>query len=148
MDIIIIIALILLLTPLIIFLCMIGSGYFDWWDQTKIATAPKISFNAFLHFYQIAPEKWQLWDDEVVYFKEENTLWNGKTILSLDTKKIEFKTFRDFKKYVRWKASLDKQEKEKERVMNTADFIKEVQKDIDNYEKEYLEVLKEEVGKV
>ena len=46
-------------------------------------------------------------------------------------KEIAFRTFHDFKLYVKWKKEFDKKEVEKKRRQNTVEFIEDVKKDVD-----------------
>ena len=128
-KIIVIIVAIIFLLSFIIPVLLLVIGYFDWGPDK---TAPKISFNDFLHFYQAAPEKWKLWDDRVFYLKEKIYMSGGDYLFTLPVEKeIAFRTFHDFKLYVKWKKEFDKKEVEKKRRQNTVEFIEDVKKDVD-----------------
>ena len=79
------------------------------WIQDKIKTAPTITFNNFKELYQITPDKWCFKLDRVSYNHEP----------------IEFKSYFDIIKYRRFKKQVEI-------------FIKNLQKDIDDYKKKNI----------
>lgn len=84
--------------------------------------APKITYEAFISFYALHPSKWTLYEDMVRY----------------DWTKICFKSFRDYLKYQRFYKRETERIAETNRIKNERDFIKALQKDVDDYRKENL----------
>lgn len=113
--------------------------YFDWVTK-KDKTAPVIYFSAFVKFYNLAPDKWELGWRKVFYLKKVECYYSYPATPLYETcrESVEFKTFYDTVLYEKWKKALKKKEEEEMKMKNTMDFIKEVQKDINGYEKEAM----------
>lgn len=88
--------------------------------------APTITFRAFKTFYALNPSKWDLWSDYVCY--------RGNTVC--------FKSFIDYLQYQKFHADEDKRITETNKIRNETDFIKSLQKDVDDYRKENLREMK------
>ena len=92
------------------------------WIQGKTKTAPTITFNNFKELYQIAPDKWHFKLDRVSYKYEP----------------IEFKSYFDLIKYRRFKKQVEKDDEKSQKIENETLFIKNLQKDIDDYKKKNI----------
>ncbi len=84
--------------------------------------APTITFEAFKTFYALNPSRWDLWSDYVHY--------RGDTVC--------FKSFIDYLQYQKFHADEDRRITEANKIRNETDFVKALQKDIDDYRKENL----------
>lgn len=93
----------------------------------------KISFNTFIKFYNIAPDKWELREDYVKkLFKR-----NGMSSYFYEKKSFYF-PFRDYLKYQSW---YNKKIKEKQQNYNNevlTQLIEEVKKELDEYNEKGL----------
>lgn len=92
------------------------------WIQGKTKTAPTITFNNFKELYQITPDKW--------YFKLDRVSYNHEP--------IEFKSYFDIIKYRRFKKQVEKNDEKSQQIENETFFIKNLQKDIDDYKKKNI----------
>ena len=92
------------------------------WIQGKTKTAPTITFNNFKELYQIASDKWRFKLDRVSYNYEP----------------IEFKSYFDLIKYRRFKKQVEKDDEKSQKIENETLFIKNLQKDIDDYKKKNI----------
>lgn len=88
--------------------------------------APTITFKAFKTFYSLNPSRWDLWSDYVHY--------RGDIVC--------FKSFIDYLQYQKFHADEDRRITEANKIRNETDFVKALQKDIDDYRKENLTELK------
>ena len=84
--------------------------------------APIITFEAFKTFYALNPSRWDLWSDYVHY--------RGDIVC--------FKSFIDYLQYQKFHADEDRRITEANKIRNETDFIKALQKDIDDYRIENL----------
>ena len=80
-----------------------------------------LNFKSFLKFYNISPDSYTLYKDYVEY--------KGRYIIDF---KNDFEKF----KYIYWRKSCKKSNVLKWQLKNEADFIKEVQKDIESLQQE------------
>lgn len=108
---------------IIIFIVSLITGVdYAVWIQNKIKTAPTITFNNFKELYQIAPDKWRFKLNKVSYKYEP----------------IEFKSYFDIIKYRRFKKQVEKDDEKSQKIENETLFIKNLQKDIDDYKKKNI----------
>lgn len=84
--------------------------------------APTITFKAFTTFYALNPSRWDLWSDYVFY--------RGDPVC--------FKSFIDYLQYQKFHVDEDKRITEANKIRNETDFVKALQKDVDDYRKENL----------
>ncbi len=114
-------------------------GFFEWkWSKDKIA--PTITFSAFINFYNLTPEKWELRYDKVDYLREgHNTSFIRKEPIT-----IEFKTFFDVLQYRKWIKNINKQKRQEIQIEITKEFITSLQKNINKYDEEWSEWVKKE----
>lgn len=108
---------------IIIFIVSLITGVdYVTWIQGKTKTAPTITFNNFKELYQITPDKW--------YFKLDRVSYNHEP--------IEFKSYFDIIKYRRFKKQVEKNDEKSQQIENETFFIKNLQKDIDDYKKKNI----------
>ena len=108
---------------IIIFILSLITGVdYVTWIQGKTKTAPTITFNNFKELYQITPDKWCFKLDRVSYNHEP----------------IEFKSYFDIIKYRRFKKQVEKNDEKSQQIENETLFIKNLQKDIDDYKKKNI----------
>lgn len=89
---------------------------------------PCLTFEQFIAFYNVAPEKWDIdLSEQIGYHKDISTMW------------INFSTYGDCYKYNCWR----KKEKERLRILKTnkqmSNFLNMVRKDSAEYEKRAYE---------
>ena len=89
-----------------------------------------LNFKSFLKFYNISPDSYTLCEDYVKY--------KGRYIINF---KNNFEKFR----YIYWRKSCERSEVLKWQLKNEADFIKEVQKDIESYNKSATQDFKDQM---
>lgn len=111
-----------ILSIIIFILSLITGADYVTWIQDKIKTAPTITFNNFKELYQIAPDKWR--------FKLNRINYNYEP--------IEFKSYFDLIKYRRFKKQVEKDDEKSQKIENETLFIKNLQKDIDDYKKKNI----------
>lgn len=102
---------------------MFLNEYADYaFTRTYHNDAPTITFKAFKTFYALNPSRWDLWSDYVRYKKDV----------------VCFKSFIDYLQYQKFHADEDRRITEANKIRNETDFVKALQKDIDDYRKENL----------
>lgn len=116
------IAMIILLFAAIIIVSFRFTMWFCWYCE-KNKTYPHVSYKSFREFYAVAPDKWKIRNDDLMY---ENWI-------------IELETYSDLLKCRRFKRQLKKRGGELERSARQAAFLGEVQKDIDRYRDQAVE---------
>lgn len=130
------------LIALILFILGAIFGFFEWrWSKDKIA--PTITFSAFINFYNLAPEKWELRYDKVDYLKKEKISSIGCFIREAPIT-IEFKTFFDVLQYRKWIKNINKQKNQEAKIEIAKEFITSLQKDINEYDEKWSEWVKKE----
>ena len=109
----------------------------------------KIKFRSFKEFYVVAPEKWDLQKDFVRYRYSENFKYKNCEIL-LSAEKYQYFRFSwlDTIRYRRYKKYLKKKINEQEKDIVMTRFLREVQRDINKWDKEYIKYLKNKVDSI
>ena len=97
-----------------------------YWYFEKDKTCPHVSYKSFREFYAIAPDKWEIKGDYLVY--------NGDC--------VELEKYSDVLRCRRFKRRLKKRGSELEKARRQANFIRDVQNDIDKYRKDALDKMK------
>lgn len=87
----------------------------------------KLKFKSFKQFYNINPDRWDLYDGFIVCkYKNE---------LHMTIKEYFHFGFMDYIKYKLWRINLDKRDKERDHAASTARMIAAVKEDIANSER-------------
>ena len=118
-------------------------SYCDWHESIN-PSSPKITFNHFKNLYAIAPKKWVWTSHEgLVYIKERE----GEDLFRYDSlivrTPVEFKTYRDWYRFWRFKKRLDKKKINLARLQKEAELANDWQEDINRYRKKANAELKE-----
>ena len=118
-------------------------------DITEKKKYIKIKFRSFKKFYAVAPEKWDLKKDFVEYRYGENLKYKNCEI-RLSAEKYQCFRFSWFDtiRYRRYKKYLKKKINEQEKDIAMTRFLREVQKDINKWDKEYSKYLKNKVDSI
>lgn len=116
---------------LILTACM-ACGLLGWWMDhlSSIPKMNKMKFKSFVSFYQIAPGKWGLQDDYVVYYKSADDRYSWKK-----DHRFTF-SFLDLIRYTFWRRSLDKTHEERELYEDYREAIESIRSDVENFQKE------------
>ena len=118
---------VILLLAVLLFMAVSG-----WWLE-HLASIPKMNkmkFKSFVSFYQIAPEKWELNDDFVAYYKSADDRYAWK-------KDYRFTFgFCDMIRYTLWRRSLDKRQEEHDLYEDYRKAIESIKKDVENFQQE------------
>ena len=101
--------------------------HYAFWVNHRSRVAPRISFDNFKEFYAINPSKWDIRDEDSLRYDYED---------------VEFETYADFKKYKKFREQVNSEKSDAEQLRRQADFIRDVQKDIDKYRKDALDKMK------
>ena len=118
-------------------------SYCDWHESIN-SSSPKITFNQFKNLYAIAPKKW-VWTSQegLVYIKERE----GEDLFRYDSRfvrtPVEFKTYRDWYRFCRFKKRLDTKKINLARLQKEAELANNWQEDINRYRKKTNAELKE-----
>lgn len=109
----------------------------------------KIKFRSFKKFYAVAPEKWDLQKDFIRYRYSENFKYKNCEI-RLSAEKYQYFRFSWFDtiRYHRYKKYLKKKINEQEKDIAMTRFLREVQKDINKWDKEYSKYLKNKIDSI
>lgn len=118
-------------------------SYCDWHESIN-SSSPKITFNQFKNLYAIAPKKWVWTSHEgLVYIKERE----GEDLFRYDSRfvrtPVEFKTYRDWYCFCRFKKRLDTKKINLARLKKEAELVNNWQEDINRYRKKANAELKE-----
>lgn len=118
-------------------------SYCDWHESIN-SSSPKITFNQFKNLYAIAPKKWVWTSHEgLVYIKERE----GEDLFRYDSRfvrtPVEFKTYRDWYRFCRFKKRLDTKKINLARLKKEAELANNWQEDINRYRKKANAELKE-----
>lgn len=138
----------LVVVPLIVLLILWLALGFKWyiWDEHKDHNY--ISFDRFVAFYNINPERWDLYNDHVLYKvrKTHNNIHGFE--YTLTEKYIGFHfNFIDRIKYKRWKSNRHKLKKQQEHFKEYQEVLECVKKDLEQFTHENDEMMKHEAEK-
>lgn len=117
-----------MMTPLLIIsgiiLLIIGVIRLVWWlewDDSRRPSRPQLTFEEFESYYNVNPDKWVL--SRAYYYVEYN-------FNSWDSQIIDFKTFKDYKKYDKWLAKHNKKKNEGIQLRCETAVLQDIEKDI------------------
>ena len=86
----------------------------------------KIKFNSFISFYNIAPNKWILYDEDVLYSSKQDNCYC----------KFYF-SFIDLIKYLIWHYQLNMNTIKEYEYNKYKKFVESVKKDLENFERNH-----------
>lgn len=124
---------VIIISIIFIFMCelwfLINSAWANCPDDST-----KISFNTFIKFYNIAPDKWELREGYVKKIFREEQGWS----IIPNYKRNFYFSFRDYLKYKSWyhKKMKEKQQNHDNEVLTK--LIEEVKKELDEYNEKGL----------
>lgn len=95
----------------------------DWEKDT-----PRISFKLFKEMYQLNPEKWSMYENYLyVNYDDNNT-----------SHRVDFNSFIDWLRYGRFRKKIRENKNKQTRYNAEVELVKELQKEIDKYQKENI----------
>lgn len=94
--------------------------WLDWADS-RSSSRPQLTFKEFESYYNVNPDKWIL--SGAYYYVEYN-------FNSWDSQIIDFKTFKDYKKYDKWLTRHLKKKNEGIQLKLETAVLKDIEKDI------------------
>lgn len=117
-----------MMTPLLviggIIILIIGFIRLVWWsewDDSRRPSRPQLTFEEFESYYNVNPDKWVL--SRAYYYVEYR-------FSSWDSQIIDFKTFKDYKKYDKWLTKHLKKKNEGIQLKCETAVLKDIEKDI------------------
>lgn len=123
----------LLSLPCIVIDVYLICGIIDW-GQNRSECHPKLTFRQFIRIYTAIPKEFTLESDRVIYKK-----------YSYDSKRIDFKTPIDSLIYKKFYKKIENRDKNITKMQVQADFLKDVQQDINRRYAEINSFVKDEV---
>lgn len=106
------------------------------WRVDREKDTPCISFKLFKEMYQLNPEKWSMYENYLYVNYDDNT-----------SHRVDFNNFIDRLRYGRFRIRV-KENKNKQAQYNAeVELVKELQKEIDKYQKENIEEIKTHLEK-
>lgn len=107
------------------------------WRVDRGKNTPRISFKLFKEMYQLNPEKWSMYENYLyVNYDDDNT-----------SHRVDFNSFIDWLRYGRFRKKIRENKNKQTRYNAEVELVKELQKEIDRYQKENIEEIKAHLGK-
>lgn len=108
----------------------------------------QISFDRFIAFYNINPDRWELYSDYVQYGVPKTYKFSNGQVSTYTDKYVEFYfTFKDRIKYKRWKSNRHKLKKQQEHFKEYQEVLECVKKDLEEFNRKNDEMIKHEAEK-
>ena len=107
--------------------------WFSKWRNNTDDSNPNLTFRQFIHIYRVVPEKFEL---HQTYINYENSHYYNH---------VNFKTPIDYFRYRRFYENRDKYNKRMEKLNIQADFIKNIQRDLNSKQVEIDDFIREKV---
>ena len=127
-------AFIIIISIILIYICVVWFfGTISAWRSCP-NDSTKISFNTFIKFYNIAPDKWELREGYVKKIFREEQGWS----IIPNYKRSFYFSFRDYLKYKSWYNKKMKEEKQNHDNEVLTTLIEEVKKELDEYNEKGL----------
>lgn len=126
--------LIIFLIILIIFLSSIFYDYVNWKFHSQEEDA-RITFKTFKELFQITDYKYELGEYYVLYKTNEFSNYSPISVFGSSPQRVNFINFYNWCLYLRFRKKYLKKLAKDERIKNEKFFAKQVQKDIDTYQK-------------
>ena len=107
-----------------------------------------ITFDRFIAFYNINPDRWELYSDYVQYGVPKTYKFSNGQVSTYTDKYVEFYfTFKDRIKYKRWKSNRHKLKKQQEHFKEYQEVLECVKKDLEEFNRKNDEMIKHEAEK-
>lgn len=98
------------------------------WRVDRGKNTPRISFKLFKEMYQLNPEKWSMYENYLyVNYDDNNT-----------SHRVDFNSFIDWLRYGRFRKKIRENKNKQIRYNAEVELVKELQKEIDKYQKENI----------
>lgn len=98
------------------------------WRVDRGKNTPRISFKLFKEMYQLNPEKWSMYENYLyVNYDDNNT-----------SHRVDFNSFIDWLRYGRFRKKIRENKNKQTRYNAEVELVKELQKEIDKYQKENI----------
>ena len=108
-----------------IIILIIGFIYLVWWAEwadSRRPSRPQLTFEEFKSYYNVNPDKWIL-SGAYYYVEYRFDQWRDSQI-------IDFKTFKDYKKYDKWLTKHLQKKNESIQLKCETAVLKDIEKDI------------------
>lgn len=106
------------------------------WRVERNKDTPRISFKLFKEMYQLNPKKWSMYESYLFVYYNVNT-----------SRRVDFNSFIDLLRYRRFKKKVKENKNKQARYNAEVELVKELQKEIDKYQKENIEEIKTHLEK-
>ena len=106
------------------------------WRVEREKDTPRISFKLFKEMYQLNPEKWSMYENYLYVNYDDNT-----------SHRVDFNNFIDWLRYGRFRIKVRESENKQVQYNAEVELVKELQKEIDKYQKENIEEIKAHLEK-
>ena len=97
------------------------------WRVEREKDTPRISFKLFKEMYQLNPEKWSMYENYLYVKYDDNT-----------SHRVDFNNFIDRLRYGRFRIKVRESENKQVQYNAEVELVKELQKEIDKYQKENI----------
>lgn len=104
------------------------------WRVEREKNTPRISFKLFKEMYQLNPEKWSMYENYLYINYDDNT-----------SHRVDFNSFIDWLRYGSFRKKVRESENKQTRYNAEVELVKELQKEIDRYQKENIEEIKRSI---
>ena len=98
------------------------------WRVDREKDTPRISFKLFKEMYQLNPEKWSMYENYLYVKYDDNT-----------SHRVDFNNFIDRLRYGRFRIKVRESKNKQAQYNAEVELVKELQKEIDKYQKENIE---------
>lgn len=106
------------------------------WRVDREKDTPRISFKLFKEMYQLNPKKWSMYENYLFVNYADNT-----------SHRVDFNNFIDRLRYGRFRIKVRESENKQAQYNAEVELVKELQKEIDKYQKENIEEIKAHLEK-
>lgn len=139
----------LILLPIMPLLFLFLEDFKDAIDSLSLSsTYNYITFDRFVAFYNINPDRWELYDGYVQYAVPQIYKFSNGVEHTYVDKYISFHfNFKDRIKYKRWKSNRHKLKKQQEHFKEYQEVLECVKKDLEQFTRENDEMMKRETEK-
>ena len=103
------------------------------WKIDRRKDTPRISFKLFKEMYQLNSERWSMYD---------NYLWIK---YSHTSRRVDFNNFIDLLRYKSFRKKIRKNKNKQVRYNAEVELVKELQKEIDKYQKENMKEIRRSI---